>query len=99
MQMDKFSEEVRSGGALIAEITAQTGQIIEEVHALSQTFQGVNEGVRNQSLGASQINEAMAQMTTGMQQTRAALEEFNRATVHLRSSVESLNQEVAQFKV
>jgi methyl-accepting chemotaxis protein WspA len=99
MQMDKFSEEVRSGGANIAEISTQVGQIIEEVHALSGNFQAVNAGVRNQSIGAAQINEAMTQMTSGTQQTRASLEEFNRATAHLRSAVESVNQEVAQFKV
>jgi methyl-accepting chemotaxis protein WspA len=99
MQMDKFSEEVRSGGANIAEISTQVGQIIEEVHALSGNFQAVNAGVRNQSIGAEQINEAMTQMTSGTQQTRASLEEFNRATAHLRSAVESVNQEVAQFKV
>ncbi len=99
MQMDKFSEEVRSGGANIAEISTQVGQIIEEVHALSGNFQAVNAGVRNQSIGAEQINEAMGQMTSGTQQTRASLEEFNRATAHLRSAVESVNQEVAQFKV
>ncbi|MFO0846001.1 MAG: methyl-accepting chemotaxis protein [Gemmataceae bacterium] len=35
MQMDKFSDEVRSGVGKVAEINGQTGQIIEEVHGLS----------------------------------------------------------------
>jgi methyl-accepting chemotaxis protein WspA len=99
MQMDKFSEEVRSGVSRIAEINAQTGQIIAEVQALSSRFQLVSEGVRNQSVGAQQINEAMTQVTTGTQQTRASLEEFSRTAGHLRGAVESLNQEVTQFKV
>jgi methyl-accepting chemotaxis protein WspA len=99
MQMDKFSEEVRSGVARVAELNAQTSQIIEEVHALGKRFQMVNEGVKNQSLGAQQIDVAMTQVSGGAQQTRAALEEFKRATEHLRGSVESLNEEVAQFKV
>jgi methyl-accepting chemotaxis protein WspA len=99
MQMDKFTEEVRSGVARIAEINAQTGQIIEEVHALSERFRSVNEGVRNQSLGAEQINEAMMQVTEGSRQTRASIDEFKSAADHLRHSVESINQEVSQFKV
>jgi methyl-accepting chemotaxis protein WspA len=99
MQMDKFNEDVRSGVARIAEINGQTGQIIEEVHALSERFRSVNEGVRNQALGAEQINEAMMQVTDGARQTRASIEEFKRATDHLRQSVESINQEVSQFKV
>jgi methyl-accepting chemotaxis protein WspA len=97
MQMDKFSEEVRTGVARIAEINTQTGQIIEEVHGLTSRFQQVNEGMRNQALGAQQINEAMVQVSNGTQQTAASLEEFNRATAHLRGSVELLNQEIAQF--
>jgi methyl-accepting chemotaxis protein WspA len=99
MQMDKFTEEVRTGVARIAEINAQTGQIIEEVHALSERFRLVNEGVRNQSLGAEQIDTAMEQVTAGAQQTRASIDEFKRATEHLRGSVALLNQEVSQFKV
>ena len=35
MQMDKFSGEVRAGVQRVAEISAQTGQIIEEVRALA----------------------------------------------------------------
>ena len=58
----------------------------------------VNEGMRNQSIGAEQINEAMVSMTGNIRQTAGALEEFNRATAHLRSSVEGLNAEIAQFK-
>jgi methyl-accepting chemotaxis protein WspA len=99
MQMDKFSEEVRSAVGRIGQINAQTGQIIEEVQTLSSRFQLVNEGVCNQSVGAAQINDAMVQVSGGAQQMRASLEEFHRAAGHLRSSVEVLNQDVAQFTV
>ncbi len=99
MQMDKFADEVRGGVGRIGEINVKTGQIIEQVQGLSGRFQAVNEGMRNQSTGASQISEAMAQITTGTQQTQAALEEFNRATGHLRAAVETLNQEIGAFRV
>ncbi len=99
MQMDKFSEEVRTGVARIAELSAQMGQIIEEVHTVSDRFRLVNEGVRNQALGADQINDAMTQVTAVTQQTRASVDEFKQSTAHLRGSVEAINQEVGQFKV
>lgn len=98
MQMDKFSDEVRSGVGRVAEINGQTGQIIDQVHGLTERFHNVNEGMRNQSIGAEQINEAMVSMTGNIRQTATALEEFNRATAHLRSSVEALNGEITQFK-
>jgi methyl-accepting chemotaxis protein WspA len=99
MQMDKFSEEVRSGVGRVAEVNGQTGQIIAEVAALSQRFGTVNEGMHNQSVGAQQINEAMGSIAANVRQTSAALEEFNKATHHLRASIEQLNQEIASFKV
>jgi methyl-accepting chemotaxis protein WspA len=98
MQMDKFSDEVRSGVGKVAEINGQTGQIIEDVHGLSSRYREVNEGMRNQTIGAEQINEAMASMSSNIRQTAASLEEFKRATAHLRSSVELLNGEITQFK-
>jgi methyl-accepting chemotaxis protein WspA len=99
MQMDRFSDEVRSGVGKVAEINTATGQIIDQVHAVSGRFDQVNEAMRNQAIGAEQINEAMASMTGNIRQTATALDEFNRATQHLRSSVELLNAEIAQFKV
>jgi methyl-accepting chemotaxis protein WspA len=99
MQMDKFSEEVRSGVGRVAEINGQTGQIIAEVSGLSDRFRSVNEGMQNQAVGAQQINEAMGSIASTVRQASAALEEFTKAAHHLRASVEQLNQEVAAFKV
>jgi methyl-accepting chemotaxis protein WspA len=99
MQMDKFSDEVRTSVTRVAEINAQTGQIITEVSELGGRFRQVNEGMRNQALGAGQINEAMAAMTADIRRTASSLEEFNKATTHLRGSVEQLNGEIGQFVV
>jgi hypothetical protein len=38
MQMDSFSDDVRSGVARVTEINGQTGRIIEEVHGLSDRY-------------------------------------------------------------
>jgi methyl-accepting chemotaxis protein WspA len=99
MQMDKFSEEVRSSAGRVAEINGQTGQIIGEVTGLNDRFRLVNEGMHNQAVGAGQINEAMANIATNVRQTAAALEELHKATSHLRGAIEQLNQEIASFKV
>jgi methyl-accepting chemotaxis protein WspA len=99
MQMDKFSDEVRTSATRVGEISTQTGQIITEVSGLSERFRTVNEGMRNQSTGAGQINEAMVSMSGDIRKTASSLEEFNKATAHLRSSIELLNSEIAQFKV
>ena len=99
MQMDKFSDQVRSSVGRVAEINGQTGQIITEVSGLGERFRFVNEGMRNQTVGAEQIDEAMGTMASNIRLTASALDEFNRATAHLRSSIEQLNSEIASFKV
>jgi methyl-accepting chemotaxis protein WspA len=99
MQMDKFSEEVRSGVGRVAELNSSTGQILTEVSGLGERFRLINEGMNNQAVGAEQINEAMAGIASSARSTAAALEEFNRATAHLRSAIEQLNEEIAQFRV
>lgn len=99
MQMDKFADEVRTGVGRVTSVGQMTGEIIHEVQALSSRFQLVNEGMRNQALGAQQINDAMVQITDDAKRSAQSVQEFERATAHLRSSVESVNQEIAQFKV
>ncbi|HJZ56301.1 MAG TPA: methyl-accepting chemotaxis protein [Gemmataceae bacterium] len=99
MQMDKFADEVRSGVSQVTTINQMTYEIITEVQGLSDRFKLVNEGMRNQSIGAEQINEAMAQIADGARRSAQSVQEFERATAHLRGSVEGLNQEIAQFKI
>jgi len=98
MQMDKFADEVRSGVGQVTRINQMTWEIITEVQGLSGRFQLVNEGMRNQTVGAQQINDAMAQIADGVRRSVQSIQEFERATGHLRSSVEGLNQEISQFK-
>jgi methyl-accepting chemotaxis protein WspA len=98
MQMDKFADEVRSGVAQVTKINQMTYEIINEVHGLSGRFQLVNEGMRNQSVGAQQINDAMTQVADAARRSAQSIQEFERATAHLRGSIEELNKEIAQFK-
>ncbi len=98
MQMDKFADEVRSGVGQVTKINQMTWEIITEVQGLSGRFQLVNDGMKNQSIGAAQINDAMTQIAEVARRTVQSIHEFEKATAHLRSSVEGLNAEICQFK-
>lgn len=99
MEMDKFAEEVRQGVSRVDSIGQQLGQIIESVQTLDTRFSSVNDGMRNQALGAKQISEAMVSLTENAHLTMGALTEFNTASEHLRTAVGDLTGEIAQFKV
>jgi methyl-accepting chemotaxis protein WspA len=99
MEMDKFSEQVRTCGARVAEITGQMGEIIEQVQSLSQRFQLVHDGMTQQTQGAQQIGEGMVQLDTGVKQVSTSVREFTAAADNLRQSAQGLQQEVGQFTV
>lgn len=99
MEMDKFREDVRGGITQTSDISGQMGQILDQVHSLTQQFHGVREAVSQQSIGARQIDEAMGQLVTGVRHVAGAASDFNQAASNLRESVGSLQNEVSQFKV
>ena len=88
MEMDKFSEQVRTGIHQVIQISGQMGQIIEHVQSLSGGFDSVKEGMRQQTEGARQINEAMLQLTSGVRQVNASVQEFSAAAEHLRQAAQ-----------
>jgi methyl-accepting chemotaxis protein WspA len=82
----------------VTKINQMTWEIITEVQTLSSRFKLVNEGMRNQTIGAQQINDAMSQIADGTRRSLQSLQDFERATAHLRASVEGVTQEIALFK-
>ena len=99
MEMDKFREDVRSGITQTSNISGQMGQILDQVHSLTQQFHGVREAVSQQSIGARQIDEAMGHLVVGVRHVAGAASDFNQAASNLRESVGSLQSEVSHFKV
>jgi methyl-accepting chemotaxis protein WspA len=99
MEMDKFSEQVRTCIGQVSQISGQMGQIIAQVQGLSDQFQSVNEGMRQQTDGARQINDAMVQLTAGVRQVSTSVRDFAAAAESLRQAAQSLQTEVGCFTV
>ena len=97
MEMDKFSEQVRTVVGEVGQIGGQLGQIISGVQSLNQRFDQVTEGMRVQSQGAEQIREAMSHLSEAANQTTSSIQEFNKATGRLREAVGGLKEEVSRF--
>jgi methyl-accepting chemotaxis protein WspA len=99
MEMDKFSEQVRTVVGEVGHIGGQLGQIINGVQGLGHRFDQVTEGMRVQSQGADQIREAMTRLSEAASQTSGSLREFNKATDRLREAVDGLKEEVSRFNL
>jgi methyl-accepting chemotaxis protein WspA len=99
MEMDKFSEEVRSGAGSVTEIGERLGAIIQQVETISIRFVSVNEGMRTQALGATQIDTAMVQVVDGAKRSLGSVVELDGAIGQLRSAVADLDEGIACFKL
>jgi len=97
MEMDKFTEEVRSVNAEVDTIGEQLSRIIGMVKLLSPQFDSVNDSMRVQRDGAEQIKEAMKQLNQVAVQTKESLSEFKNVTDRLNEAVRGLQSEVAKF--
>lgn len=98
MEMDKFTDEVRSGVEETENISLQFGEIIGQVQQLTPRFKSVYEGMQSQSKGATQISKAMEQLTEIASQSSDSLQEFNQASLSLREALSALRDEVSTFK-
>jgi len=99
MEMDKFTEEVKSGVDEVGRISGRLEKIILQVQQLTPRFDIVKEGMQLQSQGAQQINDAMVNLTEGANKTIEVLQEFEKATKSLHQAVGGLRTEVLKFKV
>lgn len=97
MGMDKFSEEVRRGVEVAAQVSEQLTQIIEQVQTLTPNFEIVNEGMQSQSIGAQQISDALAQLSEAAQQTVESLRQSNLAIEQMNGTVRGLQSGISRF--
>lgn len=97
MGMDKFSEEVRRGVEVVGQVGSQLTQIIQQVQALTPSFEAVNEGMQAQTLGAQQISEALAQLTEAARQTVESVRQSTGALEQLNVAARELQAGVSRF--
>ena len=99
MEMDKFIAEVKRSAEDVGKISAQLAKIIEQVQALSPSFEDVNVAMGHQSENAQKINAAMVNLSEEMQQTTDSLRETYAAIEQLNEAAKGLQDEVSRFKV
>jgi methyl-accepting chemotaxis protein WspA len=99
MEMDAFITEVQRSAENVGKISVQLSRIIEQVQALSPSFEGVNESMQMQAGNAQQINTSMMNLSEEMQQTVESLRESFMAIEQLNDAARGLQEEVSRFKV
>ena len=99
MEMDKFIADVNLSAEDVGKISSQLTRIIEQVQALSPSFESVNVSMGLQSENARKINSSIANLSEEMQTTTESLRESFSAIEQLNEAARSLQDEVSRFKV
>jgi len=99
MEMDKFIAEVRHSAEDVEGISLQLSRIIDQVQALSPSFDEVNVGMEHQATNAQQIEEAMTRLSDEMNETKESLHETFSVIEQLNESSRTLQTEVSRFNV
>ena len=99
MEMDKFIAEVNLSAEDVGKISSQLARIIEQVQALSPSFENVNVSMGLQSENARKINSSIANLSEEMQTTTESLRKSFSAIEQLNEAARSLQDEVSRFKV
>ena len=99
MEMDKFIADVKQSVEDVGKISGQLGRIIEQVQALSPSFDEVNVAMGYQSENANKANHAVAGLSEEIRSTAESLRETFSAIEQLNEAARGLQQEVSHFRV
>jgi len=99
MEMEAFMKEVQRSAGDVARISGQLGMIIDQVRALSPSFDNVNQSMQVQTENARNISDAMQRLGDDLQQTLESLQESFQAIEQLNEAARGLHDEVSRFKV
>jgi methyl-accepting chemotaxis protein len=99
MEMDKFIADVKQSVQDVGNISGQLGRIIEQVQALSPSFDEVSVAMGHQSENANKANHAVAGLSEEIRSTAESLRETFSAIEQLNEAARGLQQEVSHFRV
>ncbi len=99
MEMDKFIADVRQGTQDVERISLQLSRIIEQVQALSPSFDTAHNATSHQAEHVQNIRTAMTRLTEEMYETKMSLQETYVVINQLNEAAHNLRQEVSHFKV
>ncbi|HDZ91902.1 MAG TPA: methyl-accepting chemotaxis protein [Deltaproteobacteria bacterium] len=99
MEMDKFIAEVNRSTEDVGRISLQLTRIIEQVQALSPSFENVTVAMGRQSENAKKINLSMTNLDEEMHEIVNSLRETYSAIEQLNEAARDLQDQVSRFRV
>ena len=91
-------EKVETGSRLVGEAGSTMGDVVSQVHRMTDLMAEINASASEQSTGIGQVNQAVASIDQGTQQNAALVEQSAAAAESLQHQAAGLLAVIAQFK-
>ena len=96
-EMDKFAEEIRTGGADIGRLISDMDEVATKMQSIAPQVERLSGGIQSQRFDLSKIGDSISGLGDGLKQASALLKEVAATRVQLRDSVEKLTSEMSLF--
>jgi len=97
-EMDKFAEEIRTGGADIGRLVSEMEELAAKMQAISPQVERLASGIRSQRLDITKVGDAMAGVGEAMRQSELVMREVSAVRAQLKESSEKLSSEISSFE-
>ncbi len=98
-EMDKFSEEIRTGGADIAMLISDMDEIASTMQTIAPQIERLSAGMQSQRFDISKIGDSISGVGDAMRQASLILREISSARIQLRENSEKLSSELSTFDI
>ncbi len=98
-EMDKFSDEIRTGGADIVQLISDIEALVSNMQTIAPQIERLSTGIQSQRFGISKINDTVSDISDSMRQLTLVLREIASARTQLSVGSEKLAEEVSAFDV
>lgn len=99
IETNSFVASVRDSAIDVSKVGMQLSKIIEQVQALSPSFDTANAAMNDRLENIRQINQATIELSAGMQQMKSSLQETFTAIAYLNDAASRLRDRVSGFEV
>ncbi len=98
-EMDKFSDEIRTGGADITMLISDMDEIASIMQTIAPQIERLSSSMQSQRFDISKIGDSASGVGDAMRQASLILRDISSSRIQLRENSEKLSSELAAFDV
>ena len=96
-EMDKFAEEIRTGGADVARLIIDIDELATKMQSIAPQVERLASSMQSQRFDISKISDAMSDIGDSIRQVALVLRDVDNSRLQLNEASSKLNAELSAF--